>query len=220
MHVRDDGQELHHLRSLACWYSAARFASSSRRRPSRAALNSAGLLNPNCGLTAPKWTFRKLAGSPKSPVQPSRYSSAFPAWTSAQVVRPPRRAVERDLEARLLEARGERLDVPLRVRHVRPRDARRVPEVDRHRQRQAGLLEQLLRLVRVVRVVGHALRREADERRRQELVRHLPATGVERRTTTAAVERRRRPPAGRASLSIGGIVWLMPDVGDVERPGG
>src|SRR5205085_5428067 len=36
------------------------------------------------------------------------------------VVGPPRRAVRRDLEARLLEAGRERLEVQLRVRHVRP----------------------------------------------------------------------------------------------------
>src|SRR5207249_10034412 len=62
------------------------------------------------------------------------------------VVRTPRRAVRDDVEAGLLEARRERLEVALRVGHVRPRDVRRVPEVDLHRKRQPCLLQQRLRL--------------------------------------------------------------------------
>src|SRR5258708_1979653 len=55
--------------------SASAFASSA---------NSDGLSNPNSSPAAPKWTFRKLAGSPKSPVQPSRNSSALPFCAAAR----------------------------------------------------------------------------------------------------------------------------------------
>jgi len=57
---------------LGCWYSAARFArfGSESARVSR--LNSAALLKPNWSFGAPKCTFRKFDGSPKSPVHPSR----------------------------------------------------------------------------------------------------------------------------------------------------
>ena len=154
---------------------------------------------------------RKLAGSPKSPVQPSRYSSALPALHRAEVVRAPRRRVERDLEARLLEARAERLGVLLRVRHVRPRDARRIPEVDRHRQRQARLLEQLLRLGRVVRVRSA---RPSSRSRRPGGGRNWFATcaaaGVERLDDRVAVEAVRDRLADERGCSIGVIFWLMP----------
>src|SRR5262249_10361641 len=53
------------------------------------------------------------------------------------VVRTPRRAVWGDLEPRPLEARREGLEVQSRARHIRPRDVRRVPEVNRDRKAQA-----------------------------------------------------------------------------------
>ena len=101
-----------------------------------------------------------------------------PLVDAAQVVRAPRRAVRRDLEAGLVQAGREGLEVPLRVRHVRPGDVGRVPEVDRHRQRQAGLLEQLLRLLRVVRVLGDVVR----------VAHHLGRHHVLRDDAAAAVE--------------------------------
>src|SRR5581483_2726021 len=88
---------------------------------------------------------------------PEQVELGLAALHLPEVVGAPRSAVERDLEARLLEAGAERLRVPLRVRHVRPRDARRVPEVDRDRQVQPGLVEAPPPVGRVVRVLRHTL---------------------------------------------------------------
>ena len=55
-------------------------------------------------------------------------------------------------------------------------------------RRQAGLLEQLLRLVRVVRVLRHALRRVADDLGGRNSFATCAAAGVERLDDAGAVE--------------------------------
>ena len=110
-----------------------------------------------------------------------------------QVVGAPRCAVRHDLEAGLVQARREGLEVPLRVGHVRPRNVGRVPEVDLERYLDARLLEQRLRLRRVVRVLGDVVG-IALERRRHELLRHLAAAGVEVVDDGLPVEPVRQPP--------------------------
>jgi hypothetical protein len=98
---------------------------------------------------------------------------------TAEVIRGPRCCVRDDLEPGLCQARGERLEVLDRVRHVRTRDARWVPEADLHRELQAGCLEQRLRLRRVIAVLLDGVR-VAEEARRLELLRDDAATGIER----------------------------------------
>ena len=74
----------------------------------------------------------------------------------------------------------------------------------------ARLREELLRLVRVVRCSRHALRREADDLARQELVRHLAAAGVEALDDRVAVEAVRDRLADDGCSSNGLIFWFMP----------
>ena len=133
---------------------------------------------------------------------------------AAQVVRVPRSALRGHLEARLVQARGERLEVPLRIGHVRTRHVRRVPELDRHRQRVAGVRQDLLRLLRVVGVVRDVVR-VADDLRRHELLRQLGAAGVEVVHDRLAVE------AVRDRLTHLDVVGRLlcdveADIGDVE----
>src|SRR5207302_2045595 len=103
------------------------------------------------------------------------------------VVRSPWRAVRDDVEARLLEARRERLEVALRVGHVGPRDAGRVPEVERDGQLEAGRRQKRFGLVRVVGILRDLVR-PAEERRRLELDRELCPSCVERIDDALAVE--------------------------------
>ena len=103
------------------------------------------------------------------------------------VVRPPRCAVRRDAEPGLLEAGREGFEVPLRIRHVRPRDTGRIPEVDLAGHVTARRVQQLLRFRRVVRVLRHLVR-PAEQLRRLELLRHLATAGVERLHDRCAVE--------------------------------
>ena len=81
VHVGHHGQVLHDV-DLCCLVVLD--ALGDRWSPDRALdsmPNSLELLNPNCVLNCPKWTLSKLAGSPKSPVHPSRNTCAWPSDT-------------------------------------------------------------------------------------------------------------------------------------------
>ena len=59
--------------SIACWYSACRaWRGSSPQSAFCKQREQRRVVEPELRVCAPKWTFRKFAGSPKSPVQPSR----------------------------------------------------------------------------------------------------------------------------------------------------
>src|SRR4051794_10587772 len=139
----------------------------------------------------------------------------LPLVDLAEVVRAPRRRVRHDLEAGLVQAGGERLVVLLRVRHVRPRDVRRIPEVDLQRHLDARLLEQLLRLGRVVAVLRDRVV-VADDLRRHELVRDHAAARVERVDDGLPVEPVRQRLA-HLQVVERRVVLVDPHVRDVER---
>ena len=66
----------------------------------------------------------------QSQFQPMRNIGYLPARLGGEVVRAPRRGLGVRLEADGLEVVADRLELALRVRHVRPADVGRVPEVE------------------------------------------------------------------------------------------
>src|SRR5438552_18604668 len=94
----------------------------------------------------------------------------FTAVDGAQEVRPEGQDMRRNAEARVLEARLERLERVLRVRHIRPRSGE-VVEVEWDREAQARLAQKGFRFGRVVRVLGDVVR-VSEEARGHELLRH------------------------------------------------
>src|SRR5918992_6163839 len=72
----------------------------------------------------------EVVGVREVPCPPDQVQVAGVALVDpAEVVRIPRRGLRDDPEPGPVQTRGERLEVVLRVRHVRPRDVARVPEL-------------------------------------------------------------------------------------------
>ena len=172
---------------LACLYRATRFSMDVSSRALREDVEDRLVVESPLLLRRPEEHAVEVVGVSVVTGPSIEEDLCLACLDTTEVIGVPGCCVRDDLEPGLRQARRECLEVLHRVRHVRARDARRIPEVDRHRQLQPSRLQQRLRLRRAVRVLLDAVG-VAEEARRLELLRHHSATAVERLDHGCAVE--------------------------------